>query len=172
MDPGAREQKWPDEPLGPFRLRTAEGKYLAHTEGGFATTAERERAATFETEYGQRQTEEILKVFAAELGTQIGTRFEIAAPGDYRVFYRAVRRNARAFADVLIDGKTLAPRASNTPAALSDTRLAGIAKLSTGKHSLTIRPRKGEDIRADFVILANDPTIGGYRFAVKPDTPH
>jgi hypothetical protein len=81
-----------------------------------------------------------------------------------------VRRNARAYAEVLIDNKLVAPPIPHTqnPTPFSDTRLAGTVKLTAGKHSLIIRPRKGEDIRADFVILSNDPTIGGYRFAVKP----
>jgi hypothetical protein len=74
----------------------------------------------------------------------------------------------------MIDDKPVTLRTLNLQPkiASSDTRLAGTARLTAGKHTLVIRPRKGEDIRADFVVLTNDPTIGGYRFAVKPGSPH
>src|SRR5262249_17988846 len=38
-------------------------------------------------------------------GAQIGTRFEITIQGDYKVYYRAARRNAKAYVVVLVDDK-------------------------------------------------------------------
>lgn len=71
MDAGSADPDFDDEPLGPFRLRATDGTYLARADKGFTCTPQKERAATFETEYGLRQTREILKVFGAELGTEL-----------------------------------------------------------------------------------------------------
>lgn len=104
------------------------------------------------------------------VGGQITTRFQCDVPGRYRVFYRAVRRGGIAQAEALLDGK---PPERREPGAESRgspalTRLAGEVTLSRGIHALTLRPRRGEDIRADYVILTTDPTIAGYGFGVRP----
>jgi hypothetical protein len=103
-------------------------------------------------------------------GRQIATRFECDAARRYLVFYRVVRRGALAQAEVTIDGKPLESRESRVvsrESAAAQTLLAGTVNLTRGVHSLVIRPRRGEDLRADFVILTTDPTIAGYGFAVK-----
>jgi hypothetical protein len=51
----------------------------------------------------------------------------------------------------------------------AETIQAGSVQLTAGIHTLTLRPRRGEDIRADFVILTTDPTIAGYAFGVQPN---
>lgn len=110
-------------------------------------------------------------------GGQITTRFECAVPGRYRVYYRSWRRNGLCQAQLTINGKPCEPvrgapaASSSQPAARSlpglQTRRAGEVTLTRGVHSLTIRPLPGEDLRADFVVLTDDPAISGYGFAVK-----
>jgi hypothetical protein len=122
---------------------------------------------------GRGQTHVLIPV-----GGQIITRFQCEVPGRYRVFYRALRRGRQARAEILIDGKfieelgssshaTLTTSAENRESIVKITRMAGTIELEKGIHTLAVRPRGGEDIRADFVILANDPTIAGYGFAVR-----
>jgi hypothetical protein len=48
------------------------------------------------------------------------------------------------------------------------TSCAGSVTLSRGIHTLTLRPLRGQDVRADFVVLTTDPTVAGYRFGVRP----
>lgn len=102
-------------------------------------------------------------------GGQIDTRIQIDRSGRYRVFYRAFRHGAQAQAEVLVDGRPVErerePRVRGLPGA-NGTLLAGSIELSPGVHSIAIRPRPKEDIRADFVILTTDPTVAGYGFAV------
>jgi len=104
------------------------------------------------------------------VGGQIATRFRCDVPGRYRLFYRAVRRGGQAQAEVLMNGKPLESRASGAQDSTlhTVTRLAGETTLPRGIHTLTLRPRRGEDIRADYVILTTDPTIAGYGFGVRP----
>jgi hypothetical protein len=47
------------------------------------------------------------------------------------------------------------------------TLCAGEARLTRGVNTLSLRPLPGQDLRADFVILSNDPEVAGYGFAVK-----
>ena len=97
----------------------------------------------------------------------VETRFQCDTPGVYTVYYRAVRRGARAAAEVLVDGTPLArPLVEASRLEASVTLSAGQVRLTRGIHTLRLRPRRGEDLRADFVVLTNDPTIGGYAFAV------
>lgn len=102
-------------------------------------------------------------------GGQIATRFQCDVPGRYQVYYRATRRGVPAAADLLFDEKPLAARSPRSDTHRTDeTLLAGTIELSKGVHSLTLRPRPGEDLRADYVILCSDPTIAGYGFGVRP----
>src|SRR5258707_165284 len=55
----------------------------------------------------------------------------------------------------------------NQPLPWQLTLFAGSVTLKAGVHTLALRPRPGEDIRADFVVLSTDPTIAGYGFGVK-----
>lgn len=104
---------------------------------------------------------------------RIETRIQVDSPGRYRVFYRAIRRGAQAHAVVLVDGRPLErerePLTRGLPSA-NGTLLAGATELARGVHTLAMRPRPGEDIRADFIILSTDPNVAGYGFAVKDDT--
>lgn len=114
---------------------------------------------------GRGQTHVLIPV-----GGQITTRFQCEVPGRYRIFYRAIRRGGQARAEVLVNGKPVGSRESRVASresVVKMTLLAGTVELDKGIHTLAVRPRRGEDIRADFVILANDPTIAGYGFAVR-----
>lgn len=114
---------------------------------------------------GRGQTHVLIPV-----GGQITTRFQCEVPGRYRVFYRAVRRGKHARAELFVNGKPVESRDSRVESrglAVKATLLAGTVELDRGIHTLSVRPRRGEDIRADFVILANDPTIAGYGFAIR-----
>ncbi len=107
-------------------------------------------------------------------GSQIETRIQCDTPGRYRVFYRAIHRSSPAQAPILIDGRPLererAPNARPTRGlpGSNATLYAGSVELAKGIHTLAVRPRPGEDIRADFVILSTDANVGGYGFAVPP----
>jgi hypothetical protein len=101
-------------------------------------------------------------------GAEISTRFQVDSAGRYRVFYRAVRRGAPASAEVLVDGKPAAPLSTLHARAGRQTECAGTVELSKGVHTLTLRPKRGEDLRADFVVLTTDTTIAGYGFGTKP----
>ncbi|HSV72215.1 MAG TPA: beta-galactosidase [Chthonomonadales bacterium] len=99
-------------------------------------------------------------------GGSIETRFNVETPGVYTVFYRSVRRGARAVAEVSVNGVPVPRPLTDAPRLASAVTLsAGQVRLARGTHTLTLRPRRGEDLRADFVVLTNDPTIGGYGFA-------
>lgn len=100
----------------------------------------------------------------------ISTRFQCDTPGVYRVFYRATRRNEAAQAEILLNGKPLSPGSGGlSPAASAGggTLYAGTVTLTQGIHALTLRPRPGQDIRADYVILTTDNTVAGYRFGYR-----
>ncbi len=100
------------------------------------------------------------------VGKQISTRFNVDVPGRYRVLYRAVRRGMREGAEVALDGRWLSPGRMR-PNPTADTLEAGSLFLAKGVHTLALRPLEGQDVRADFVILTTDPTIGGYTFAIR-----
>ncbi len=99
------------------------------------------------------------------VGGSITTRFQCDASGRYRVFYRAERRGGRAGAEIEVEGKVLrGVTAPDGPRMDSATLFAGVLDLERGVRNLTVRPRKGEDIRADYVVLTTDSGIGGYTF--------
>ncbi len=96
----------------------------------------------------------------------ISTRFECETAGSYRVFVRCVRRGAPATAEVLVDGAPV--RGASVPSALgSATFCPGSVTLTKGVHTLTLKPLRGQDVRADFVVLTTDTNVAGYRFGVK-----
>jgi hypothetical protein len=99
-------------------------------------------------------------------GSEISTRFECVYSGKYTIFYRAIRAGKLARAQVFLDGVKITSEQISAQTPAQQTILAGDATLSRGVHVLTIRPMKGEDIRADFVIVANNPAIAGYGFGV------
>ena len=94
-------------------------------------------------------------------GKSITTRISIDVAGSYTVFVRALRAGKLTPVDVLIDDQLVPP----VNAKAGQTLLAGLVTLTKGKHTLTLRPQAGQDARADFVLLTNDPTIGGYDFS-------
>lgn len=94
-------------------------------------------------------------------GKSISTRISIDIPGQYTLFVRAVRAGKITPVEVLIDDQPVSP----VNAKAGQTLLAGLVTLTKGKHTITLRPPVGLDARADFLVLTNDPTIGGYDFA-------
>jgi hypothetical protein len=96
-------------------------------------------------------------------GAAIGTRFRITVAGPYNVFVRCLHNSAVEPVDLLIDGQ---PIPSNGRA-VGQTIYAGAVTLTRGTHALTLRARAGMPVRADFVLLSNDPTIAGYDFAIR-----
>ena len=94
-------------------------------------------------------------------GRSITTRISIDVAGQYTLFVRALRSGKLTPVDVLIDDQLVPP----VNAKAGQTLLAGLITLTKGKHTLTLRPQAGLDARADFVLLTNDPTIGGYDFS-------
>jgi hypothetical protein len=99
-------------------------------------------------------------------GVVISTRFTVEAPGRYNVFLRATRRGKLESAEVLVDGEPL----QSVNAASGQTLLVNGVNLSRGVHTIAVRAHLLRDIRADFVILTNDPTVAGYNFGVKTVT--
>ncbi|MCC6730334.1 MAG: hypothetical protein IT208_13435 [Chthonomonadales bacterium] len=100
------------------------------------------------------------------VGGSVATRFRAPVAGVYRIFYRAIRRGGPARAEVLVDGH--APEGPQRPTAAGGapaTTEAGSMRLDAGVHTLTLKPRLGEDLRADYVILSTDPGVAGYAFA-------
>jgi len=94
-------------------------------------------------------------------GKSILTRISVDVAGQYTLFARTLRAGKLTPVDILIDDQPLPP----VNAKAGQTLLAGVVTLTKGKHTLTLRPPPGLDIRADFVVLTNDPTVGGYDFS-------
>jgi hypothetical protein len=96
-------------------------------------------------------------------GAAISTRFLVETPGRYTLYVRCVQGEKLAPVDVMMDGQLLPPMNKH----VGQTLLGGTVTLAHGTHMLTLRSRPGNDVRADFVLLTNDPTIAGYDFAVR-----
>ncbi|HLV80293.1 MAG TPA: hypothetical protein VKT32_08415, partial [Chthonomonadaceae bacterium] len=79
------------------------------------------------------------------------------------VFSRCLQGNKPQPAEILIDGRAVAP----INARAGQTLLSGTATLARGTHTLTLRSHAEKAVRADFVLLCNDPTIAGYDFAIR-----
>lgn len=97
---------------------------------------------------------------------RITTRFQCPQAGSYAVHYRCTRRGGPALARVSLDGAQVPPSVHPYQPPGSQTLYAGTVKLTAGVHELGLEPRPGEDLRADFVVLSNDRTVGGYGFGV------
>ncbi len=93
-------------------------------------------------------------------GAEIATTVQIETPGAYAIYTRCTRGGKQELPDVLIDSQPVNSSGSRN----GQTILAGIVTLGRGKHTLTLRARPNRDLRADFVILSNDPTVAGYDF--------
>lgn len=96
-------------------------------------------------------------------GAAITTRFRVAVPGRYAIYTRCLHNDTPEPVDLLLDDRQVAP----IDARAGQTILSGTATLTAGDHSLMLRARPGRDVRADFVIFTNDPTIAGYNFAMR-----
>jgi hypothetical protein len=96
-------------------------------------------------------------------GTTISTRFAVETPGNYALYARTVRNGKPEPVDILVDGKLLTP----VNAKAGETLLSGTVSLTRGTHTLTLRARPNREVRADFVLLTNDPSIAGYGFGVR-----
>lgn len=96
-------------------------------------------------------------------GSSISTRFRVTLPGAYRLYVRTLYRSALEPIDILIDGHLLQAGLVRAGAVLSP----GIISLTQGAHTLQLRTRAGRPVRADFILLSNDPTVNGYNFAIR-----
>jgi hypothetical protein len=94
-------------------------------------------------------------------GKSISTRISVDVAGQYTLFARTLRAGKLTPVDILIDDQLIPP----VNARAGQTLLAGLVTLTKGKHTLTLRPQGGLDVRADFLLLTNDSTIGGYDFS-------
>lgn len=96
-------------------------------------------------------------------GKSIGTRFRIEVPGNYKVFYRVLHGEQLATAQIQIDGQPVV----GDDSLHGQTRLAGTVNLTAGVHTLTLTAPSNLAVRADFVLLSNDPDVAGYTFALQ-----
>ncbi|WP_075163358.1 family 14 glycosylhydrolase [Chthonomonas calidirosea] len=96
-------------------------------------------------------------------GKSIGTRFRIEVPGNYKVFYRVLHGEQLATAQIQIDGQPVV----GDDSLHGQTRLAGTVSLTAGVHTLTLTAPSNLAVRADFVLLSNDPDVAGYTFALQ-----
>lgn len=96
-------------------------------------------------------------------GHTITTRFRVAVEGDYRVMVRCLRRQKLARAEIEIDGSPMSAR----PVREGAVMIEGAAQLSPGLHTLAVRAPVREPLRADFVILCDDPEVAAYDFGMK-----
>ncbi len=92
----------------------------------------------------------------------ISTRFPVDVAGNYTIYTRCLAGNKLQPVDILMDGQPI----PSVDARAGETLLSGSVNLGKGLHTLTLRPRDGKAVRADFVVLTSDPTIAGYNFAV------
>ena len=94
-------------------------------------------------------------------GGAISTSFNIETPGNYALYTRSIRNGKLEPLDILLDGQTITP----LNAKAGQTLLSAVIPLTRGKHTLTLRARR--EVRADYILLTNDPNIAGYDFAVR-----
>ncbi len=99
-------------------------------------------------------------------GSAIVTKFKVDVPGRYKLFTRCLRNGKLEAADVLLDGEPVGSHDVEKTNA-GQTLLVGTVNLSKDSHTLVLKARQGRDIRADFVLLTNEPTIAGYDFATR-----
>ncbi len=96
-------------------------------------------------------------------GAAIVTKFKVDVPGRYRLFIRCLHNGKLEPVDVLLDGQPVIAEKTNA----GQTLLAGTINLTKDTHTLLLKARDKRDVRADFVLLSNDPTIAGYDFATR-----
>jgi hypothetical protein len=96
-------------------------------------------------------------------GGAISTRIKVDYAGRYNLFARCTRNGKLEPVDVLLDNQLL--MAVNTK--VGQTLNVAAVTLTKGTHTLMLRAKPDRDVRADFVLLSNDPTINGYDFAVR-----
>lgn len=96
-------------------------------------------------------------------GGAISTRIAVDIAGKYTVFTRCIRDGRPAPVLVLLDDQPVTP----INARAGQTLFAGTITLSKGVHTLTLKAPNTQEIRADFVVLTNDPNIAGYDFPIR-----
>ncbi len=87
-------------------------------------------------------------------------------PGRYKLFTRCLRNGKPEAVDVLLDGEAVGSAETEKTRA-GQTLLVGTVNLTKDSHTLVLKAREGKDVRADFVLLTNEPTIAGYDFATR-----
>ncbi len=97
-------------------------------------------------------------------GKEISTLFDASEPGTYNVFLRCLHGKALVPVDVLVDGQ---PVPQNSVHQVGAVLNIGQVTLTAGRHTLSLRTASNQAVRADFVLLSNDPDVSGYRFALK-----
>jgi hypothetical protein len=98
-------------------------------------------------------------------GAAIVTKFKVEVPGRYKLFTRCTRNGKLEPVEILLDGQAIGTPGERTEA--GQTLLVGSVNLTKDTHTLVLKARDKRDIRADFVLLSNDPTIAGYDFATR-----
>lgn len=96
-------------------------------------------------------------------GAAIVTKFTIDVPGRYKLFTRCLRNGKLEPVDILLDGQ---PLPAGERVEEGQTLLSATVNLTADSHTLVLKARD-RDVRADFVLLSNDPTISGYDFATR-----
>ena len=99
-------------------------------------------------------------------GNAIFTKFKVDVPGRYKLFTRCLRSGKPEALDVLLDGEPVGTKDTEKTRA-GQTLFVGTVALTKDSHTLVLKARSGKDVRADFVLLTNEPTIAGYDFATR-----
>ncbi len=97
-------------------------------------------------------------------GKEISTLFDATVPGMYNVFVRCLHGKSLVPVDVLVDGQPVPQTAVQQAGVVLNL---GQVTLSAGRHTLSLRTAANQAVRADFVLLSNDPDVNGYRFALR-----
>ncbi len=96
-------------------------------------------------------------------GTSISTRFRIDTPGQYALYTRCTRNGQLEPVEVFLDDMPVKAMSVK----MGQVTLSGVVNVTSGTHKLTLRAMTKRDVRADFALLTNDPTVAGYDFAVR-----
>lgn len=96
-------------------------------------------------------------------GSEISTRIAIDpdSAGKYTIFTRCIAGTKLQSMEIVLDGVPV----SLVDAQAGGTLLAGTVNLTAGPHALAIRNKNAMTVEADFILLTNDRTVGGYNFA-------
>jgi hypothetical protein len=96
-------------------------------------------------------------------GAVISTGIQVEVSGQYAIYSRCTRGGRLEPPELLVDDQQIKPLNIKN----GQTLLMAVVSLSRGKHILTLRARPDRDLRADFVVLTNDPTVAGFDFVYR-----